>query len=77
MKQPKGIETEKHTCTTRLVRLRQIMEDLIITEYVEEGRRNKEKNRRPKSELSGNSLRDSKKQGQFESGGDRCSTNIC
>lgn len=53
------------------------MEDLIITEYVEEGRKNKEKNRRPKSELSGNSLRDSKKQGQFESGGDRCSRNIC
>lgn len=53
------------------------MEDLTITEYVEEGRKNKEKNRRPKSELSGNSLRDSKKQGQLESGGDRCSTNIC
>lgn len=34
-----------------MIELKQIMEDVIITEYVEEGKKNKKENRRPKSEL--------------------------
>lgn len=71
MKQPKGMETGSIPVLLRnkVGKTETNHGGSHYPEYVEEGRKNKEKNRRSKSELKENPLRDSKKQGQFESGG--------